>query len=159
MKNVSARYGVPFDMVCAYAVPMETNDWVIPGTIPSVPTFPNPQDDLQKAIEEAKKYYNEIQDNVGQKRLKHSYDVDFVDDVQVITIELPGVKKDDIDLQVTSNTTILLSFVKNGKDCWQEIEPEDCENYSLDSCVAKLDLGVLTLQLQKKMNKKHIEVQ
>jgi hypothetical protein len=82
MKNTSARYGVPFDIVCMYAVVMETNDWVIPGTIPNVPTFPNPQDDLQKAIEETKKYYNEIQDKVEQKRLKKSYDVDFIDDIQ-----------------------------------------------------------------------------
>ena len=73
-------------------------------------------------------------------------DVQETDDEVQITAEVPGVKKEDIDLEVTGNTLIIKVDSKDRK-YYKEIElPAEVDP---DSASASYNNGVLDIQLKK----------
>jgi len=82
----------------------------------------------------------------NQTRAKTFYDVSSDDDGLTLTVDLPGVKKEDLNVE-TLDRTITIKSKRGSED--SSLSCRISKDYDIDSADASLDHGVLTLRFTK----------
>lgn len=93
------------------------------------------------------------------KRTQLNYEFKTEDDgnVQVFVQDLPGVKKEDITLEIVDDQQLLLTAKRGEKVVSLKVIPS--KDYDVNTTAAKLELGVLEIRFAKKVvTKKLVEV-
>lgn len=93
------------------------------------------------------------------KRTQLNYEFKTEDDgnVQVFVQDLPGVKKEDITLEIVDDQQLLLTAKRGEKVVSLKVIPS--KDYDVNTAAAKLELGVLEIRFAKKVvTKKLVEV-
>jgi HSP20 family molecular chaperone IbpA len=90
--------------------------------------------------------------------LSYSFKLENDGAVQVYTQDLPGVKKEDLSLEVLKENELRVSYERDGKKYSYDIIPS--KEYDVETADAKLDLGVLEIRFSKRevASKKKIAV-
>lgn len=81
------------------------------------------------------------------KKYKHSFKLENEGAIQVYTQDLPGVKKEDVNLEIIDGK-LRLTAKRNEKSFAWDIEPS--QEYDVETADAKLDLGVIEIRFNKR---------
>lgn len=93
------------------------------------------------------------------KRTQQNYEFKTEDDGNVLVFvqDLPGVKKEDVTLEIVDDQHLLLTAKRGEKVVSLKVIPS--KDYDVNTAAAKLELGVLEIRFAKKVvTKKLVEV-
>jgi HSP20 family molecular chaperone IbpA len=68
--------------------------------------------------------------------------------IQVYTQDMPGVKKEDLILEVLEENILRISYERDGKKYAYDVTPS--KGYDVETADAKLELGVLEVRFTKR---------
>lgn len=113
----------------------------------------------KKVDDDCETFTKYFQDLLKKTNRLVDYEFSYEDDgnVQVFTKDLPGVKKEDVSLEVIDEQKLLLTTKRDEKETALNVFPS--REYDVNTATAKLELGVLEIRFTKKVvAKKTIEV-